>query len=125
MNLLKYTQSSRYEDTEEDFKRVEPESFESFDAEGGTRGRADDEEGSGAESSFSLGSGRPAAPVSPANRKSRSGVSPKKNSSVQDETHTWPLLRNQFLRPKALRLDAESFLDGESGLEYLLHEMDK
>lgn len=82
MNLLKYTQSSRNEDTEEDFRRVEPESCDSFDAEGGTRGRADDEEGSGAESSFSLGSGRPAPPVSPTNRKSRPGVSPKKNSSV-------------------------------------------
>jgi hypothetical protein len=35
------------------------------------------------------------------------------------------MVRTQYLRPKMLRLDKESFLDGESGLEYLLEEMDK
>ena len=117
MDILKFAQSKRTTDAEEeDFKRVDSEALQ---AEGG------DDEASGADSSFSLASARPVTPVPVVPKRKPKKAPPKAKQRNIDVGGQWPFVRTQFLRPKMLKLDAEEFLDEETGLEYLLGEMDK
>ena len=99
MDIFKLKKPAKTEDREEDFRRIDSEALKHFEAEGGSRGGEDDGDASGANSSFSLGSARPAAPIS--QPRSRSGVASKKNN-VSNDKNLWPMLKTQFLRPKML-----------------------
>ena len=63
--MFKFTKLVDVGNKEGDFKRIDSEDFQNFEAEGGSRSREDDVDAQEAESSFSLGSAIPAAPISP------------------------------------------------------------
>ena len=63
--MFKFTKLVEARNREGDFKRIDQEDFENFEAEGGSRSREDDVDAQEAESSFSQGSAIPATPIGP------------------------------------------------------------